>query len=142
MQQFKMNESTKKEAEFIEKRIVEFNEENVAFEAAIPFSKLNKHVLNNDGEIIAGINCGYYLWRCVYIDALWVKDEFRNKGLASRLLLDIERTAKEYGIHLIHLDTFDFQALDFYLKHGYEIHGILEECPRDHRRYYLKKDIG
>ncbi len=42
---------------------------------------------------------------------------------------------------LIHLDTFDFQAKDFYLKHGYDIFGILDECPQKHKRYFMKKFI-
>lgn len=40
---------------------------------------------------------------------------------------------------LIHLDTFDFQAKDFYMKHEYEIFGILDDCPIEHKRYYMKK---
>ena len=42
-------------------------------------------------------------------------------------------------IRLIHLDTFDFQAKDFYLKHGYEVFGVLDDCPKGHKRYYMKK---
>lgn len=41
------------------------------------------------------------------------------------LLTDIEQTVIKHGIELIHLETVDFQALDFYLKHGYEIFGVL-----------------
>ena len=48
---------------------------------------------------------------------------------------------REKGCHLIHLDTFDFQAKDFYIKHGYEVFGVLDECPKKHKRYYLKKLI-
>jgi GNAT superfamily N-acetyltransferase len=125
-----------------EQRIVEFNQSNVPFEPQIPFSKINKHICAEEGNIVAGINCVYYSWKCLYIDALWVKYEFRKKGLGSKLLIEIEKTAKEHGIHLIHLDTFDFQAKDFYLKHGYQIHGILDDCPLSHQRYYLKKNIS
>lgn len=42
-------------------------------------------------------------------------------------------------IRLIHLDTFDFQAKDFYLKHGDEIFGVLEDCSKGYKRYYMKK---
>lgn len=136
-----IRESTKDDADFIEQRIVEYNESNVPFELTVPFSKINKHVRDEDGNIIAGINCVYYSWRCLYINALWVKDDLRENGLGSRLLLEIENTAKEHGIHLIHLDTFDFQAKDFYVKHGYEIHGVLDDCPLSHQRFYLKKRI-
>ena len=43
------------------------------------------------------------------------------------------------GAKLIHLDTFDFQAKEFYEKQGYIVFGILENCPEKHYRYYLKK---
>lgn len=42
--------------------------------------------------------------------------------------------------HII-LDTFDFQAKNFYIKQGYEIFGILDNCPEGHKRYYMKKNI-
>ncbi len=38
-----------------------------------------------------------------------------------------------------HLDTFDFQALPFYQKQGYEIFGQLEDYPVGHKRYFLQK---
>ena len=48
-------------------------------------------------------------------------------------------SVKKLGATLAHLDTFDFQAKDFYLKHGYEVFGILDDCPKGHKRYYMKK---
>jgi hypothetical protein len=32
-----------------------------------------------------------------------------------------------------------FQAKDFYLKHEYEVLGILDDCPKGHKRYYMEK---
>jgi hypothetical protein len=40
----------------------------------------------------------------------------------------------------IHLETTSFQALDFYLKNGYEVFGQLEGKPAGHTWYYLKKE--
>ena len=75
----------------------------------------------------------------VYIDTLWVDSKYRGKGLGAKLLAEIEKTAKAKGCYLIHLDTFDFQAKEFYEKQGYEVFGVLEDCPKCHCRYYLKK---
>lgn len=33
----------------------------------------------------------------------------------------------------------DFQAKEFYEKQGYEVFGQLDNCPRNHTRYYVKK---
>lgn len=141
MCKYKIEESRKEEIDLVENKIIEYNESKVPFETSIPSSKINKNIKDEKGNIIAGINSIYYSWKCLYIDALWVKEKYRKEGLGSKLLNEIEETAKEYGCHLIHLDTFDFQAKDFYIKQGYEIHGVLEECPLGHKRYYLKKDI-
>ena len=54
-------------------------------------------------------------------------------------LEEVENDAKSKGAKLIHLDTFDFQAKEFYEKQGYIVFGILENCPEKHYRYYLKK---
>lgn len=141
MDHYKSIESTKKEIDFVEDRICEYNEANVPFELSIPRSKINRHIKDDNGNIIAGINCIYYAWKCIYVDALWVKEEYRNTGLGSKLLREIEKTANEYGCNIIHLDTFDFQGKDFYIKQGYDIHGVLDNCPQGHKRYYMKKDI-
>ena len=61
--------------------------------------------------------------------------------LGKRLLTEIEKIAVEEDCTLIHLNTFDFQAKDFYIKYGYEIFGVLEDCPENHCRYYLKKKL-
>ncbi|MBV1820626.1 hypothetical protein [Anaerosalibacter bizertensis] len=53
----------------------------------------------------------------------------------------IKESTKEKECKLIHLDTFDFQAKDFYIKHGYEVFGILDDCPSGHKMYYMKKNI-
>ena len=53
----------------------------------------------------------------------------------------MENEAKALGVKLSLLDTFDFQAKDFYLKHGYEIFGVLKDCPAGHERYYLSKGL-
>ena len=61
--------------------------------------------------------------------------------MGSLLLERVEKEAQAMGVSLSHLDTFDFQAKDFYLKHGYEIFGVLENCPPGHNRFYLKKSL-
>ena len=69
--------------------------------------------------------------------------KLRNKAIAnhSYMLGEIEKSAKDKGCYLIHLDTFDFQAKEFYENHGYEMFGVLDNCPAGHCRYYLKKKL-
>lgn len=67
------------------------------------------------------------------------KKRHRGKKLGSCLLGYVETKAISMGATLFHLDTFDWQTKDFYVKAGYEIFGVLDACPPSHKRYYLKK---
>lgn len=127
--------------DYICDRLVEYNLSRVPATQEILFENINKKFLNANGEIIAGCVARMYCWNVLYIDILWVDENYRDKGLGSELLKYVEDTAKAKDCYLIHLDTFDFQAKDFYLKHGYEIFGILNDCPKDRCRYYLQKKI-
>ena len=77
----------------------------------------------------------------MFISVLFVEEQYRGKGLGTLLLQHAEQKAKAMGIRIIHLDTFDFQAKDFYVRQGYEIFGVLDDCPKGHKRYYLKKNL-
>ena len=139
MNNYFMREGNHIEADFIIDKIVEYNLSIVPSKQETDFLWINRIVEDKNGNIIAGIISKMYCWNCLYIDVLWVKEEHRKDGLGSRLLKEIESVAIEKGCYLIHLDTFDFQAKDFYIKHGYEVFGVLDECPEGHKRYFLKK---
>ena len=66
---------------------------------------------------------------------------YRSEKLGTLLLKSVEQQAVSNNVYLIHLDTFDFQAKEFYEKQGYEVFGQLDNCPRNHTRYYMKKDF-
>ena len=142
MVKYIIEESDSKESELIIDKLVEYNLSQVEKTQVESFIWINRVIKNDNGEVIAGINSKMYCWNCLYIDSLYVDDKYRNNGLGRKLLEEVEIIAKEKGCKLIHLDTFDFQAKDFYLKQGYEIFGILDECPENHKRYYMKKIIN
>ncbi|EPR72080.1 hypothetical protein ADIWIN_2919 [Winogradskyella psychrotolerans RS-3] len=37
------------------------------------------------------------------------------------------------------VDTFDFQAEDFYIKNNYKVIGEIKDFPKGHRRIYFSK---
>lgn len=129
------------DADFICDRLVEYNLRQVTKTQPIEFININKKILDEKNNIIAGCIARMYCWRVIFIDILWVDDNHRKQGLGTKLLKEIERVAEKERCTLIHLDTFDFQAKDFYLRHGYEVFGTLEDCPEKHCRYYLKKKL-
>lgn len=69
-----------------------------------------------------------YCWNVAYIDTLLVDEKYRDKGLGSKILAEVEKTAIEKGCYLIHLGIFDFQTKEFYEKQGYELFGTLDDC--------------
>jgi GNAT superfamily N-acetyltransferase len=141
MNNYIIRESNKEEVNLIANRIVEYNLSKIPLKQEVPILWINRIIEDSSGDIIVGINSKMYCWSCLYIDVLWVKEEYRKEGLGSKLLNEVEKNAGEKGCHIIHLDTFDFQAKDFYIKHGYEVFGTLDECPQGHKRYYMKKSI-
>ncbi|MGV8981667.1 GNAT family N-acetyltransferase [Clostridium sp.] len=141
MKNYIIEESTRDEYNLVDKGIVEYNLSKVPFTQEPSFISINKVIKGANGEVLAGINSILYCWNCLYIDVLWVGKELREEGYGMALLDEVEKIAKEKGCKLIHLDTFDFQAKDFYLKQGYEVFGVLDDCPLDHKRYYMKKSI-
>jgi N-acetylglutamate synthase-like GNAT family acetyltransferase len=72
---------------------------------------------------------------------LWVKDELRGRGYGHRLLTLAEHKARQRGAKNAYLDTFSFQAPNFYKQHGYQVFGELQDYPPGHQRYFLTKQL-
>lgn len=91
-------------------------------------------------EIVGGVIAEIY-WDWLYIDLMWLKEEHRKCGYGSRLLTLVETEARQRGAKHAFLDTFSFQAPDFYKKHGYQVFGALQDFPPGHQRYFLTKEL-
>lgn len=141
MNKYIIEKSTREEVDFIDSKIIEYNSKKVAFTQESPFIGINRTIKGEKGNIVAGISSILYCWKCLHVDILWVDEKYQRSGLGSKLLNEVEKVAKQKGCCLVELDTFDFQAKDFYIKHGYEVFGVLDHCPEGHKRYYLKKSL-
>lgn len=126
---------------YILESLVTYNNTQVSPEQRVSYKEINKKVVDKDGHIIAGCLAGLYFGCVLGVDILWVDASYRRQGLGAFLLREIEEAARQQSCTLIHLDTFDFQAKDFYLKQGYTVFGTLEGCPEGHSRYYLCKAL-
>ena len=98
-------------------------------------------VSDAQGQTIAGLLGGIGCWGGLEIKILWVSPNHRRKGIGCRLLNEAEEKARALGASITRLDTFDFQAKDFYLHHGYQISGSIENFPPGHQRYYCYKRL-
>jgi GNAT superfamily N-acetyltransferase len=102
--------------------------------------KLSVIVRNEEEQIVAGL-LAETKWDWLYIGWLWVNESYRARGIGAKLMKDAEREAIAMGCHHSHLTTLDFQAKRFYEKLGYEVFAALEDFPRGHTRYLMKKRI-
>lgn len=93
-----------------------------------------------DGEIASGVIAVTY-WDWLFINLMWLREDLRGRGYGGRLLALAEEAGRRHGATHAHLDTFSFQAPDFYAKHGYHVFAELPDCPAGHRRFYLTKEL-
>jgi GNAT superfamily N-acetyltransferase len=92
------------------------------------------------GRIVAGLAGETYSgW--LFTRYLWVSDALRGQGIGRKLMSDAEVRALERGCHSAWVDTFSFQAPDFYRKLGYHVFGELD-YPPGHTRIFLQKRLA
>ncbi|MFS0870271.1 GNAT family N-acetyltransferase [Paenibacillus xylanilyticus] len=140
MSQGTMNPSTAEDSAYVRHQLIAFNAAHLSEELKHRYEELNFNIKNEAGEIVAGV-LSTLCWNWLELDILWVDEQQRHRGYGSRLLLEVERIAREKGCDFIMLNTFSFQAPEFYKKHGYQLMATLENAPTGHRHYYFKKDL-
>ena len=96
--------------------------------------------VTQDGEIIGGLT-GHTGLGWMFIDMLFIPDSLRGGGFGRKLVGLAEQEAKARGCHSAWLDTYEFQAKNFYEKLGYEVFGQLEDYPVGFTRYFLKRSL-
>lgn len=91
-------------------------------------------------EVLGGMY-GKLLYRWMFIELLAIPEQTRGQGTGSRLMGMAEDLAREKNCVGIWLDTFDFQAPDFYRKHGFSEFGQLQDYPPGHQRLFFHKRV-
>jgi GNAT superfamily N-acetyltransferase len=93
-----------------------------------------------DQSMVGGI-IGETHWNWLFIHLMWIKEDARGRGFGHQLLAAAENEGRKRGATNAYLDTFSFQAPEFYKKHGYEVFGVLEDFPPGNKRYYFTKQL-
>lgn len=101
---------------------------------------LGIYIRNQEGKISAGL-IGYTHGNWLMVKYLWVQEDMRGQGIGSNLLKKAESEAKKRNCRYVFLDTFSFQAPDFYKKYGYEERFALKNYPVTGKRFYYTKNI-
>ena len=97
-------------------------------------------VVRRGDRVIGGLVGGTY-WSWLYIEWFWVDEHERGSGLGSRILARAEEIAVQKGCRNAHLETHDFQSLEFYERRSYRVFGELADLPEGHTKYYLHKRL-
>jgi len=92
------------------------------------------------GRLIGALT-GRTLWGWLVIDLLWVDSAARGAGHGRRLIAAAEQEALRRGCHHARVDTYSFQAPDFYERCGYARVATLHDFPRGHQRHFYAKTL-
>jgi GNAT superfamily N-acetyltransferase len=79
--------------------------------------------------------------QCCELQQLWVDEASRHQGLGTQLMAAFETAAVARGCTTFYLDTFSFQALDFYRALGYEVALTLAGYTGGVEKYTLVKRV-
>lgn len=96
--------------------------------------------LYDEDKLVGGI-AAHCFWNIMHIDFFWVDENLRGEGQGRKLLVEIEIIAKREHCKAIHLETFSFEAPNFYKKNGYEEFGKIKDVPILGCEYFFFKKI-
>lgn len=102
--------------------------------------ELSIFLKSDSGKVFGGIQAMFDS-EAIYIEALWIEENLRKQGYGKKLLAAAEREAIENGCRFSLVDTWDFQAEEFYLKNGYEKIGELKNYWHGHSKLFLRKKL-
>ncbi|MCP1125166.1 GNAT family N-acetyltransferase [Bacillus sp. 3103sda1] len=122
------------------RKVIEYNASQLPDEIKTSLENVSFMVKDEEGNIVGGIT-GTIFWHHMHIDFLWIEDKLRHQGYGTKLLHKIEEIAKEKKCRLIMLDTFSFQAPEFYKRHGYKEFGLLKDHPKGFSQHFLEKRL-
>ena len=116
----------------------EFNASKVGPSGFQPLAIL---VNDPDTGVPAGGLWGKTAYNWCFVELFVIPEKLRGRDLGSKVLAQAEDIARSRGCIGLWLDTYWFQAPEFYKKQGYEIVGTLPDYPRGGPRYFLKKNL-
>jgi GNAT superfamily N-acetyltransferase len=92
------------------------------------------------GNVVGGFR-GEVYFNWLFLNVLFVDEAFRGKGLGSQLLRTGESLAKSKGASRVRLETFEWQAPQFYPKFGYRMQTEFPKYFQEKTLYLMVKDL-
>ena len=97
-------------------------------------------IRDDSGTIIGGCG-GDNMYGCLYVGQLWITEQLRGKGFGTKLMQSAEILAKNSGCNFMAVNTFDWEALDFYKKLGFYVEFERKGFDKNSIFYFLRKDL-
>jgi len=97
-------------------------------------------VRDDDGCVVAGISAIVWGGYCE-LQAMWVKESLRSRGLAFDLIAGAEAEARRRGCALVVLHAYDLLTRGLYERLGYETVGVIENCPTGSAARWYRKPL-
>lgn len=114
---------------------------NYRFVGEYPHAKpIQLNARDAAGALVGGLRSFVFLgW--LRVEVLWVADAARGQGLGTRLLEEAERRALALGAVGAALETFEWQAPEFYFKRGYQVAGRIDRYVQDYALLTMQKRL-
>jgi predicted N-acetyltransferase YhbS len=110
-------------------------------QAGLALAEKVAFLVNDESGVTHGGLHARVFGQWLFIELLVVPEVARGEGMGTKLMNMAEATAREKGCVGIWLDTFSFQAPDFYQRLGYSVFGELKDYPPGHSRYFMQKRL-
>ena len=134
---FKVSFGNEDDADAIQDGLDKYDE---AYEPKYENVGFYKKLVDKDGNFIAGVIAEVEMGGNAFVDALFVEEPLRYKGLGTYLLQEVAKLAKENGAPMILTNAGDWNV-DFFKKNGYLVRGELKDVPKGLNCYELYKMI-
>jgi GNAT superfamily N-acetyltransferase len=106
-----------------------------------PLDSFAFFIRDESGEIIGGCS-GEIMYGSLFVSQLWLREEMRHKGYGTLLMQRAEQLAQKSGCHFIALNTFNWEAPDFYIKLGFYNEFERKGFDKNSIFYFLRKDLN
>ena len=95
-----------------------------------------------DQNRLAGAIVIELFWGALHIKYIYVEDSYREKKLGSRLMDKALEYARQHSCPFAFVETMSFQALEFYLKCGFNLEFTRTGYSHNTSFHYLCKDLS
>lgn len=101
---------------------------------------LSIFIRDTKGNVIGGA-VGYFIAEHVRLETFWIPQSLRRHGLGTKMLALFEEEGRKKGCEFCQLNTYDWQAENFYKRFGYYRIGVIENVFRERSYITLRKKL-